>query len=136
MISSQKLRPLDNEAGESSYRLFNSPHHTPVHARTHTQIILPPRKHRMLSLSVLNKKRVRSTPRTNEINVIIYFPFFLSSFFVPFPPTYFHFSFCFSLLYLPLQFPCLQSGSPQGVSMSYNNTVHSHSNTSIGIGTQ
>jgi len=44
---------------------------------------------KLFSLLVLNKKSVRS--RANEINVVIYFPFFLCSFFVPFPPPYFHF---------------------------------------------
>jgi len=123
---------------ESSYRLFNCPTPAP-HPCTHAHIHKFFFRHgnmELLSVSVLNKKRVRSTTSANEINVVIYFPFFLRSSFVPFPPPYFHFSFFISLSYLPLQFPSLQPGSPQGVPISYNNTVQSHSNTSTGIGTQ
>lgn len=137
-ITSARGSSTNLQHTESSYRLFNSPHHT-HRARTHTHIhkfFFCHGNMELLSLSVLNNKRCRRTPTANEINAVIYFPFFLRSFFVPFPPPYFHFSFCISLSYLQLQFPCLQSGSRQGLPMSYNNIVYPHSNTSIRIGTQ
>jgi hypothetical protein len=67
-----------------SYPLLNSS--SSPRAPTHThKFFFRNGNMEVLSLSVLNKKRVRTTTEANQINIVIYFPFFLRPFCVTFP---------------------------------------------------